>query len=194
MDKFPSVNLNAGQAVRIFTGASVPVSADCVVIQEKVEASNGTIVLSDGFKKGDFIRLKGSQIKEGDMALKKGSLLNPATIGFLALLGVAVVKVYAKPVVSILVTGDEIVVPGNELQYGQVYEANSFSLNAALQQMQIIPNKVLMSRDDKNRLKNQIDRVLAGFGYYPDHRRHFSWQIRFCACCLKGIKSGNHFL
>ncbi|HKR05785.1 MAG TPA: molybdopterin molybdotransferase MoeA, partial [Bacteroidia bacterium] len=156
-----SITLLPGQAVRIFTGAAVPSSADAVVIQEKVERRNGSIFLSEDFNKGAFIRLKGSQIRRGEIALKKDSVLNPASVGFLASLGVAKVKIYRKPVVSILVTGDEIVLPGNNLQPGQVYESNSFSLHAALQQMHIQPKNILRSPDNKNELKARIEKCLA---------------------------------
>jgi len=154
-------NLNDGEAVRIFTGAPVPTTADMVVMQEKVRQENGSIYLSEDILKDGFIRMKGSQIKKGDLALKKISLLNPASLGFLASLGLEKVKVYAKPNVSILVTGDEIIIPGNALQNGQVYKSNSFSLQAALQQMQININNILTSQDDKEELKNKLSKCLS---------------------------------
>lgn len=153
-----SFQLQKGQAVRIFTGAAVPASADAIVIQEKVEQRNGSIHLSDDFKKGDCIRMQGSQIRKGELALKKNTLLNPAAIGFLASLGISEIKVYRKPVVSIITTGNEIVKPGNNLQHGQVYESNSFSLQAALQQMHIHPQNILTVSDDKIELKNKIEK------------------------------------
>jgi molybdopterin molybdotransferase len=148
--------LTPGQAVRIFTGALVPDSADSIVIQEKVRIENGYIHLNETIKKGAFIRKVGSMMRKGDLALKKGFLLNPAAIGFLASMGIFEVKVYKNPDVTIITTGDEIVKKGMALQTGQIYESNSFSLTASLNQMGIIPKKNLSAKDTKVDLKHQI--------------------------------------
>ncbi len=153
-------DLKPGQALRIFTGAPVPSSADGIVIQEKVESKNGSIYLSEEFRKGNFIRKKGSQIKQGELALSKGTLLNPACIGLLASLGIEKIMVYKKPNVSLIVSGDEIISPGNDLKGGEIYESNSFSLQAALQQMQINVSSVNSVRDDKNQLKKIVEESL----------------------------------
>lgn len=155
-----SVQLKSGQAVRIFTGAKIPLSADAVVIQENVERVNGTIHLSDAVRQGDCIRYQGSQIKAGEVALMKGTLLNPASIGFLASIGIHKVSVYKKPDVSLITTGNELVKPGNALTGGQVYESNSFSLQAALNQMQIIPKHILSAPDEKKELTHKIKQCL----------------------------------
>lgn len=155
-----SIQLQPGQAVRIFTGAAVPETADAIVIQENTIRVNGSVQLTTDFKTGDCIRVKGSQIKKSELALKKNSVLNPAAIGFLASLGMSKLKIFTRPAISIVVTGNEIISPGNDLQPGEVYESNSFSLAAALKQMQIIPNNILKAVDDKNELKNKFEKCL----------------------------------
>lgn len=155
-------NLNPGQAVRIFTGAALPDGADSIVIQEKVEAKEGYIYLTEPYKKGAFIRTAGSMMKKGELALQKGFVLNPASIGFLASMGIFEVKVYENPKVSILTTGDEIVKPGMDLKPGQIYESNSFSLAASLNQMGIKPKHILSATDQKEDLRNQIGTGLDG--------------------------------
>jgi molybdopterin molybdotransferase len=150
-------DLKSGQAIRIFTGAPVPSNADGIVIQEKVEQKNGSIYLSEEFRKGAFIRKKGSQIKQGELALKKGTLLNPSCIGLLASLGMEKVMVYRRPNVSLIVSGDEIVSPGNDLKAGEIYESNSFTLHAVLQQMRINLSTINNVCDDKNELKKKIE-------------------------------------
>ncbi|MFM9944055.1 MAG: gephyrin-like molybdotransferase Glp [Bacteroidia bacterium] len=149
-------NLKSGQAVRIFTGAIVPDTADSIVIQEKVEAKDGFIYLKESYKKGAFIRTSGSMMKKGDLALEAGFVFNPAAIGFLASMGIFKVKVYKNPEVSIITTGDEIMKPGTDLKPGQIYESNSFSLAASLKQMGIEPTHILTATDQKEDLKNQI--------------------------------------
>lgn len=156
-----SIFLQPGQAVRIFTGAEVPVSADSIVIQEKAERVNGSIYLSEDFHPGDCIRFKGSQIKKDELALTKDTFLNPAAIGFLAALGITQVPIYKKPEVSIIVTGNELIKPGHVLNDGQVYESNSFSLHAALHQLHIRPKFIFTALDEINELKNKIEKCLV---------------------------------
>lgn len=158
----PTIELMTGQAVRIFTGAALPKGADSIVIQEKVEEKNGQLFLQENCKKGDCIRRKSSQIKKGDLALEKGSVINPAAIGFLASLGIVKVSIYKKPLVSIIVTGNEIIQAGEELTNGKIYESNSFSLRAALMQMGIEVNNVFTVEDEKEELRNKIETGLNG--------------------------------
>jgi molybdopterin molybdotransferase len=157
---YSDVYLNPGECARIFTGAMVPASAAMVVMQEYVDVQDGTISLREDFRAGNFIRKKGSQIKSGELALQKGSFLNPGSIGFLASMGISKVKIYRKPEISIIVTGNEIIPPGNALGKGEIYESNSFSLMAALQQQLLKVREFVMVKDDKNELKIQVEKSL----------------------------------
>lgn len=141
--------LQPNQAMRIFTGAPTPAGADTVVMQEKVQVNNGQLtILDDQLKAGNNVRLKGSEIKAGELVLSKGQKLTPAAVGFLATTGVAEVAVYPTPSISIIVTGNELQQPGKSLLYGQVYECNSFQLRAALQHLQIGEVPVFEAKDD----------------------------------------------
>ena len=145
--------LRQGTAMRIFTGAPVPEGADMVVMQEKTRVENGDLIITDpSLKAGDNIRLRGSEIGEGDLSLAKGALLHAGAIGFLAGTGVAMVKAFPKPRVSIIVTGNELQEPGLKLSHGQVYEANSYALRAALKQAGINDAAVHYSPDDPETL------------------------------------------
>ncbi len=125
--------LKSGEAIRIFTGAAIPDGADTVVMQERIFLKeNQLLVRDDKLAKGANIRKAGSQIKKGDVAVEKGSLLNPGSVSFIAALGVARVKVFNLPDVAIIVTGDELVGPGKKLKAGQIFESNSVALNAML--------------------------------------------------------------
>jgi molybdopterin molybdotransferase len=144
-----SFKINPGNAVRIFTGAAVPPGADTVAMQEKVNINNNVLTITDeSLQTGSNVRLKGSEIKAGTTALVKGNILSPAAIGFLAGIGIADVKVYPNPSVTIVITGNELQQPGKQLQHGQVYESNSFALKAALRQLHI-ENVELLFADDK---------------------------------------------
>lgn len=130
---FYKKELTNGRAVKIFTGASVPAGADTIVIKEKVSAENGNIIIDAPLlKQGANIRKTGSQIKKGIVALPQKTVLTPGGVGYLAAMGISTVKVHAKPSVSLIVTGNELVKPGKPLDKGQIYESNSYALEAAL--------------------------------------------------------------
>ena len=136
-------------AMRIFTGAVVPTGADTIVMQEKVTVSDGALIIEDeSLSEGKYLRLKGSEIKTGDLALAKNSVLTPAAIGFLIGIGITEVSVYPMPVISIIVTGNELQEPGQPLQQGQVYESNSYSLKAVLKQFHLDEQVIIFSAKD----------------------------------------------
>lgn len=126
-------NLQRGQAVRIFTGAPVPNSANAVIMQEKTSVENNTLIVEASMQPDENIRPMGEQVSNGQIALEKGTLLTPAAIAFLASLGITKVKVHAKPSVAIVVTGNELAEAGSTLSYGQIYESNATMLGAALE-------------------------------------------------------------
>ncbi len=146
-----SGEIGAMQAVRIFTGAEVPVGADTIVMQEKVTVAADILQINDEqIVSGANVRPQGSHIKKHDSALTRGKVINAGTISFLASMGFACVKVYAKPRVSIIITGDELQQPGESLSAGQVYESNSVCLCAALQSMGITDVNVLYAADEES--------------------------------------------
>ncbi len=161
-----AVMLEKGTAVRIFTGAPVPPGADTVVMQEKIKINpvhgkgNELIIEDDLLQQGTNVRQQGSEMKTGELALTKGTYLSPAAIGFLAGIGIAEVKVYPLPSISIIVTGKELQQPGTALEYGQVYESNSFTLKAVLQQLNIPAVKVVWANDDLEELKTALAHAL----------------------------------
>ncbi len=155
------IALSAGTAVRIFTGAPVPPGADTVVMQEKTRVENLQLNIEDEkLVAGMNVRLKGSEISTGEPALPKGTLLTPAAMAFLAGIGTTAVKIYPSPAVSIILTGNELQEPGKTLQYGQVYESNSFSLRAALQQLDIRDIKIYKAEDKLETLTDVLKNAL----------------------------------
>lgn len=156
-----STELSPGKAVRIFTGAPVPPGADTVVMQEKVKTVEGNLIITDErLQKGANVRPQGSEIKAGALALPNGSKLSPAAIGFLAGIGITKVIVFPRPSVTIIVTGNELQSPGSPLDYGQVYESNSFGLTSALQLLHINDVKVVQIKDDPALLTTALSEAL----------------------------------
>jgi len=150
------------QGARIFTGAPLPANADTVVMQEKVTVENGNILINDdGLQKGDYVRSKGGEIKSGEIALPVNTSLTSGAIGFLAAIGIAEVSVYPPPLVTVVITGNELQQPGRELLFGQVYEANSFALSAALRQSGIENIELLYAEDKPDVVQETLEKALA---------------------------------
>lgn len=155
------VSLSSGNAIRIFTGAAVPHGADTVVMQEKTKIQNDHLAIEDeNIVQGLNVRTKGSEIKAGELAIAKDSLLMPAAIGFLAGIGITEVLIYPHPSISIIVTGNELQAPGIPLQPGQIYESNSFSLQAALKQMHFYEVKVYKVEDKLEKVTQVLNEAL----------------------------------
>jgi molybdopterin molybdotransferase len=156
----PNKNLNEGEAARIFTGAMTPKGTTSIAKQEIVERNGDHIQLTEEVKNGTSIRRKGEEISPNSLALKKGTKINPAVIGFLSGIGVEKIKVYQKPRVGLIVSGDELVQAGNELKEGKIYESNSKTLQALLSQI-MIESKVYFVKDNYQSTVDQIQKALT---------------------------------
>lgn len=129
------VEENSG--VRIMTGAPIPRGCNCVIKQEEVEYSEDIKILKvyKELKEYENFCFEGEDFLKGELMIEKGSLLTPNHIGVLASLGTSEVLVYRKPVVGVLITGDELVQPGRELTSGKIYNSNLFTLAAKLKKL-----------------------------------------------------------
>jgi len=156
-----SKKIKLGEAVRIFTGAEVPVGADTIVMQEKISIANEKLIIQDDkIFLGANIRYKGSQIKKKELALKKGAPLNPGSIGFLASIGIGKAKVFSKPKVAIIITGNELQKPGTKLKTGNIYESNSVALQSALQSVGINFIKTFIVKDNKKSIRTTFKKAM----------------------------------
>ena len=155
------IKINDGEAARIFTGAPLPESADTVVMQEKIHLENNKLTLQDeNLTKGLNVRDKGAEVKAGELAMAKDTYVSAAAVGFLAGIGCSEVSVYTPPKVAVILTGNELQEPGNPLEFGQVYESNSFQLKAALRQTGIKNIEIFKAEDDPDILQNVLDNAL----------------------------------
>ncbi len=157
-----SRSLNSGEAMRIFTGAMVPEGADTIVPQEDIEKENTVIKLTKKIPKQANIRPLGEQVQEGDRVLTTGQKLTPATIGFLAGLGITEVSVFKTPKVSVVVTGNELQKPGTELQKGKIYESNGLMLAMALQNMDVTSINKFSVKDNFTATKDTLNKAMDG--------------------------------
>lgn len=123
--------IGPGQAVRIFTGAPVPEGATRVVIQEDVEAQGSTITLRPNADKGTHIRPAGQDFRQGDILSPRR--LRPNDVALLASMNIPEVTVTRRPVVAIIPTGDELVMPGETPRADQIIASNSYALAALVE-------------------------------------------------------------
>lgn len=140
--------LEANTAARIFTGAPIPEGANAIILQEDTEHDERQVKILQLPKAGQNIRLCGHDIKQGDAILEKGHKLLAQDIGLLASIGISTVKVYRPLRVAILNTGDELIAPGQTLSPGQIYESNSFTLDALLKNLGMQTQKLGIVKDD----------------------------------------------
>lgn len=155
------LTINKNEATRIFTGAPLPKNADTVVMQEKIRLENKMLIIEDeNLSEGLNVRPKGAEVKKGDVAVKEGTHLSAAAIGFLAGIGCAEVPVYSPPNVAVILTGNELQDPGNPLEFGQVYEANSFQLKAVLNRIGIYNIEILKAEDDPKELHKILEKAI----------------------------------
>ncbi|MFG6687325.1 gephyrin-like molybdotransferase Glp [Mariniflexile sp. HNIBRBA6329] len=153
--------LKKGEAVRIFTGAPVPDTANAVMMQEKVVVDGGFITVQHQIAVDTNIRPLGEQVKMGALALSKNTKLTPAAIGYLSSLGISKVKVFKKPTIALITTGNELVDAGSDLTFGKIYESNSKTLLSALYSLKFYDVTIHKVEDDYDetlfKLKTVID-------------------------------------
>jgi len=155
-----SYEIEPGEATRIFTGAPMPNGGNTIVIQEIVSVTDDVITVAKAVKNGANLRERGEQIMTGDTGLQKGTEINPAGIGFLAMMGYDKVKVYKQPIIHVVVTGNELVQPGTELKHGQIYESNSVALVAAFKQYGYEVDKIHFAIDTYEDTYNTLNSAL----------------------------------
>lgn len=149
--------LKAGDAVRIFTGAPIPDTADTVIPQEEVNLEENGILLKRKIKTNLNIRFKGEEIKKGELALKKDTKLTAAAIGYLTSLGLTEVTVYKKPSIAIVNTGNELIEAGEPLSHGKIYESNSKMLQNAFYNLKFYDITIYNVKDDYDKTYTTLE-------------------------------------
>jgi len=131
--------LDPQTAARIFTGAPIPEGADAVVMQEDAQQKDDVVAIMRAVSPGENIRRAGEDIAAGSTILQSGARLGPQHIGLAASVGMARLPVYRKLRIATFFTGDELVMPGEALAPGQIYNSNRFTLNSLLRALGFDP-------------------------------------------------------
>ena len=132
---WPEIEIKHGEAVRIMTGAPIPMGADCVLKQEETERHGDLVKIFKEMKSYENISFMGEDIKIGETLIKKGKRLDYADLGIMASSGISEVLVYKKPRVSIISTGDEVCDINSTLKPGKIYDSNLYSLSARIEEL-----------------------------------------------------------
>ena len=170
-------------AARIFTGAQIPAGADAVLMQEQTEAvpgeGLGAVRVRETPAPGEWIRRRGEDVRAGDVVLASGTRLTPQALGLAASVGAATLQVLRRPRVALLSTGDELVMPGEPLKPGAIYNSNRFMLRALLQaagcectDLGIVPDQLQATRDALRQAAQGHDLILSSGGVSVGEEDH----------------------
>lgn len=157
----PTAGIGAGDAVTIATGGMVPRGADAVVMVEHADAREGNVLIRRAVTPGSGISFAGTDIASGETVLRAGTVLTSRETGVLAALGEALVKVWRRPRVAVISTGNEIISPGQPMRPAQVYDSNSQILADAIRELGCEPRCLGIVGDDFAALREALRQALA---------------------------------
>ncbi|MDI6807740.1 MAG: molybdopterin molybdotransferase MoeA [Candidatus Eisenbacteria bacterium] len=153
----PRFRLGRDEAAAIMTGACVPEGADSVVMVEDTRRDGDSVFIEKPIEKNDNVRERGQDVKAGETVLPEGMFLTPSCAGMLAELGRTSCLVTRRPKVSIIVTGDEVFEPGDDLPTHGIRNANGYSLLAGVAETGSIPVYLGIARDNKEELRERLE-------------------------------------
>ena len=163
--------LAPGTAARIFTGAPIPEGADAIVMQEHCVAEGDVVVVKKMPRSGEWVRLTGSDIPTGGEVLPAGIRLRPQDTGLAASVGIASLLVFRKVRLGLFFTGDELVMPGDPLPPGRIYNSNRFTLNGLAgifgcetRDYGIVPDSLAATREVLRRASAECDVIVTSGG------------------------------
>ena len=150
-----------GEAIRIFTGAPMPDAADTVLMQEDCQADGDNVVIPPGIKQGANRRFAGEDIEAGRVILSAGARLRPQDIGLAASVGLTGLPVYARLRVALFSTGDEVRDTGEALPPGCIYDANRYTIAAALDRLGCTVDDLGILPDREDVIRATLEKAAA---------------------------------
>lgn len=171
--------LEKGTVARIFTGAPIPPGADTVVMQEHCSVNGEDVVIDKMPDPGANVRLAGEDVADDEVVLESGTMLQAQHLGLAASVGIADLTVYRKLKVGVFSSGDELVMPGNELKEGQIYNSNQFTLTGLLEALNcevinlgIVEDTFDATCDALSNAAKEADLILASGGVSVGEEDH----------------------
>lgn len=151
--------VNEDTAVRIMTGAPIPKGANAVIKQEDVTLEDDFIILKKNIKENENICIKGEDISKGSLLLKSSKKLDYADIGILASSGINKMKVYKKPKIAFISTGDEVVDIGLALGEGKIYNSNKYSILSRIKELGYEAKYIAHINDNFHEIGSYIEEI-----------------------------------
>ncbi len=152
--------IGKGEAIRLMTGSKIPKGADVVTRYEVTKFTDDEVIIFESLKSGSNIARAGEDMKIGDLVLEKGIKIQPADIGIMASLGRSLVKVYAKPRLAIMSTGDELINIDEELTEGKIRNSNSYTIAGQVKRLGGEPVLLEICKDGIEETKNRLEEAL----------------------------------
>ncbi len=157
----PEFKINPGEVVKISTGGMLPEGANAVMMVEYTEQiDDTTIEARRSISPWENVIRKNEDLKIGEIILRKGSRLRPQDIGILAGIGKTNIKIYRKPKIAIISTGNEIILAEGEPRIGQVRDINSYTLGACIEEAGGIPVYRGIIKDEVILLEQEIKKAI----------------------------------
>lgn len=153
--------LSAGQAVRIFTGAPVPIGADTVIMQEEASFAGGMVSFSTQPRRGHSVRPRGNDFAVGQQLIAAGVALSPMQLAVAAAANAAHLTVARRPRVALLATGDELVLPGTTLGHDQIVASNSYGLGPLVAPYAQSVTDFGIAIDERDALRARLSAIFA---------------------------------
>jgi molybdopterin molybdotransferase len=157
----PQSNILSGQAARIFTGAVMPKGADTVVMQENTRREDNQVFILKAPESQEFVRHRAAYYQAGAELLPAGIQLNAPEIAVLAAAQCTKLKVFRRPRVAILSTGNELITPEQTLQPGQIVDSNQYALATLVKQSGGEPLMLGIIKDEPEAIKKAIEEAIA---------------------------------
>ncbi|AWR96671.1 molybdopterin molybdenumtransferase MoeA [Acidianus sulfidivorans JP7] len=156
--EFTNLKIENDETIEVDTGAMLPEDADAVVKIEDTQIEGDYVVIKDKIPFGKNVAWIGSDIPRGFQIVRKGEKLTPEKIAFLASAGISKVKIYNLPSVYLIITGDELIKPGEKLEPGKIYESNLYYLYSRLTQdgIKVVGYEVV--KDNKDEIESALER------------------------------------
>ena len=153
---FSSIELGEDECASIMTGAPLPAGADTVIMIEATEQEGDDIHFRKTPPRGSNICYKGEDIKKGELIFEKGRMIKSSDIALITASGYSKVKVSKIPGISVLNTGTEIIEPGNDLKFGQIYNTNGIMLRSLCEKYGLKTKYLGIAQDDESSLTEKI--------------------------------------
>ena len=157
----PRIKVGKGTVAEIVTGAPIPEGADSVVMVENTIRKDISVLLNQAVSFGENVMEAGSDIRKGEIVMKKGAVFSPYEVGVLAAIGSEKVEVYKRPKVAIFSTGAEVVEPGKPLPEGKIFDINAHALSAAVAECGGQPLNMGIVQDETEQMKTAFKKALS---------------------------------